>query len=354
LNNLKSDTVSLEVVRPVFPQACTIPQETLDNYCNSSNRHASMSPSKSIRYSTASESVSLANPPKGIQRSASLAQRGAPQPRLAEGKNYSCRQVIASRQNDDFSFSGDESLDQCSSITSTDEAFYSQSSGRQSSAMMAPNCVDRRVRAGIANMPRMHLAADYRIRNQFSNLKHYTVDQLPSQQFMPTPRPPLKTSHHILTKSNTINNFSEENRLDVMSLHSGRSINTRRAPSINRSEPQRPVLSVDQPKMRFLPHYQPPSRHQKLGPSSGHVNGTSSPQSALTYQRRRDRSLVKQPLAVVTAATVTQSRRPLSLGYALASEFVESSRRPSNWVENAGLQNSDPDGIVPPPEEFCC
>lgn len=90
-----------------------------------------------------------------------------------------------------------------------DEAFYSQSSGRQSSAMMAPNCVDRRVRAGIANMPRMHLAADYRIRNQFSNLKHYTVDQLPSQQFMPTPRPPLKTSHHILTKSNTINNFSE-------------------------------------------------------------------------------------------------------------------------------------------------
>lgn len=121
LNNLKSDTVSLEVVRPVFPQACTIPQETLDNYCNSSNRHASMSPSKSIRYSTASESVSLANPPKGIQRSASLAQRGAPQPRLAEGKNYSCRQVIASRQNDDFSFSGDESLDQCSSITSTGE-----------------------------------------------------------------------------------------------------------------------------------------------------------------------------------------------------------------------------------------
>lgn len=116
----------------------------------------------------------------------------------------------------------------------------------------------------------------------------------------------------------------------------------------------RPIQSVHQPPLRFLPHYSSPKRRGSES-SSG--------------RRRRDRS----------CRTFTDNSRPLSMNGGPREEDYRATRRvphledpnpsaylrsfsamsadtpPTTTSQSAGSSSFDPNDLVlPPPKEFCC
>lgn len=122
---------------------------------------------------------------------------------------------------------------------------------------------------------------------------------------------------------------------------------------INSPTSGRPIRSVPQPPLRFLPHYSSPKRR---GPESS------------TSPRRRERSSHNfmhntRPVSMIGSVKeddYSTSRRNHHLdgqrpsGYPLSFSSMASNAPPTT-LQRTGSDSLDPNDLVlPPPKEFCC
>ncbi|VDD74981.1 unnamed protein product [Mesocestoides corti] len=324
LDTLKSNSVVLEVVRPIHAASCLRPQDAQGGRTNAPiSCQGKIGPA----------------PPRGVQRSVSMVGRfthkNGPAP-------YSPMLPMPALQGRCVS-PGE------SSVSSTDEAFCSQSVSRTSSLITSPppQAVDRRTSNRGANPPPyVHTPADYRIRHQFPTATYAVASR---QKLLPD-----KASLRQMQKSHTINSFSESVGVDTSSLSSNTAASVSLSPPTRHNlqsfyannrptSTGRPVHSVPQPPLRFLPHYSSPIRGVQ---ETGRL-------------RRRDKG----------ARHFTDHVRPLSMtsdgggvsptvnaGSAAVKGGVprSSSAMSANTPPPQGGSFDPNDLVLPPPEEFCC
>uniref|UniRef100_A0A0X3Q122 PDZ domain-containing protein n=2 Tax=Schistocephalus solidus TaxID=70667 RepID=A0A0X3Q122_SCHSO len=359
IDSLRSDTVLLDVVRPVVPQVCSIPQDTLDSYVRNGMQPTAYlaKPQQEARiFQQVHRSASIAG---RLPRSTTPVTAAA-----TNGGQVVCRQKEStsfSLADGTHSYSFDSNATRC---TSPDDGIFSQSTGRSSSVFSSPSPYSH---LRIPNPPLVHSVTDYRIRTQYANTSRNHRDTGRN------PPVPLRVGPRGLPKSNTVA-FAEDVAVDTMSLHSFASTTALKHPGsrrqaaalVGRSD-ARVLPASNQPQPRFLPRYSSPNSYVSLGAplqSSAH--------------RRRERSLVKQqqqhqqpPYQPAmhhryepgSANMTPSSRRPVSLGYALSNDLVDMSagrnHNHADWVlpgqpHPLSTTPCDPDFVVPPPEEFCC
>ncbi|KAM7542539.1 hypothetical protein Aperf_G00000003945 [Anoplocephala perfoliata] len=233
-----------------------------------------------------------------------------------------------------------------SSVSSTDEAFNSQSGSRTNSRMTSPHVTNCRT-SSREPIPRLHTAADYRIRNKF-----------------PIPRlvESGKGTQRQMPKSHTVDSFTEDIGVDTASLNtyigSMSSLSTSlrqgtRSSYGNSPTSGRPIRSVPQPPLRFLPHYSSPKRR---GPESS------------TSPRRRERNGQNfmhnaRPVSMIGGVKEdnyrisrknNQLNEQSSSGLPLSLSSASSNAPPtaSQHTESGSLDPNDL--VLPPPKEFCC
>nr|CDS27139.1 SH3 and multiple ankyrin repeat domains protein [Hymenolepis microstoma] len=235
-----------------------------------------------------------------------------------------------------------------SSVSSTDEPFSSRSGGHCSPRMSSP-----RLGNGREPIPRIHTAADYRIRNKFPNSRYTETTRGGGGG---------KGIFRQIPKSHTVNSFTEDIGVDTSSLNTYVGGTSTIDSSVRQGSQSyhssstmsgRAIHSVPQPPLRFLPHYSSPKRRGSES-SSGH--------------RRRNRS----------CRTCTDTSRPLSMnGGPREGDFRTAKRAPHlvdrspsgyprsfsamsadtppTTSQGSGSINFDPNDLVlPPPKEFCC
>ncbi|KAL5107688.1 SH3 and multiple ankyrin repeat domain protein 3 [Taenia crassiceps] len=315
LENLKSNVVVLEVTRP-----------KLDESGPGQKEHFVVS-----RHSTLAGGASNSTAKAIVQRSVSMAGRvnhnNGPAP-------YSpMLPMHVPPHSQCISPDG-------SSASSVDEKLYSQSGSRAGPRTVSPQVVDSRNNGSRQPPPRVHTAADYRIRHKFPNAKY--ADAIRQMQVSG------KHTFQQIPKSHTVNSFTRDIGTDISSLSSYTGATDSMISSLRHitrpSYVGRPVQSVPQPQLSFLPHYHSPIRR-------GH--GTSGP-------RRRDHGALRprehpRPLSMTGGSDdFGPGRRPSvaeGVGIYPCSLSAMSAKTPPPTQSS----NFDPEDLVlPPPEEFCC
>ncbi|KAL5968534.1 SH3 and multiple ankyrin repeat domain protein 3, partial [Taenia solium] len=232
-----------------------------------------------------------------------------------------------------------------SSVSSADENFCSQSGSRAGPRTVSPQIADGRNSGSRQPPPRVHTAADYRIRHKFPNAKY--AGAIPQMQI--SGRRTLQQ----IPKSHTVNSFTRDIGTDMSSLNPRTGATDSMISSLrhitrpsyaSNSTAGRPIHSVPRPQLSFLPHYHSPIRR-------GHE--TSGP-------RRRDHDALHpnqhpRPLSMTGGSDDFGPRRRPSVAEGVGVYPCSLSAMSAKTPPPTQGSNFDPEDLVlPPPEEFCC
>ncbi|CDS39377.1 SH3 and multiple ankyrin repeat domains protein [Echinococcus multilocularis] len=232
-----------------------------------------------------------------------------------------------------------------SSASSTDEPFCSHSVSRAGPQAASPQITDGRTSGSRQPLPRIHNAADYRIRHKFPNTKF--AEAIRQTQV------PGKRSLQPIPKSHTVNSFTRDIGTDISGLNSCTGAtdsmssslrHTGRQTYVNNSKLGRPVRSVPQPQLSFLPHYHSPIRrgHETSGPHRRDRGSRHPTENA-------------RPLSMISGGDGFRPRRRPSVAEGAGIYPCSLSAMSAKTPPPAQRSTFDPDDLVlPPPEEFCC